>query len=69
MLLLWLSIVSMIPFDMVRLDSNRVGDDGNTKQPIMDRIIEAGKVHIILCSLCQICSNFFSSALEAYGHH
>ena len=28
MLLLWLSMVSMIPFDMVRLDSNVAGDSG-----------------------------------------
>ena len=31
MLLLWLSMVCMIPFDMVRLDSNVVGDSGGSK--------------------------------------
>ena len=48
MLLLWLSIVSMIPFDMVRLDSNVHSLTGEKRRPIMERIIDAGKV--CLCS-------------------
>ena len=43
MLLLWLSIVSMIPFDMAKLDSNAVDGDGNRRKPVMERIIDAGK--------------------------
>ena len=48
MLLLWLSIVCMIPFDMCRLDSNIKGEGDNTsvRKPVMDRIIEAGKVKL-----------------------
>ncbi len=44
MLMLWLSIVSMIPFDMVRLDSNLRSQTGEVKRPVMERIIEVGKV-------------------------
>jgi hypothetical protein len=44
MLLLWLSIVSMIPFDMVRLDSNAKSESGEIREPIMDRIFNSGKV-------------------------
>jgi len=45
MLLLWLSIIIMIPFDMSRLDGasdGSVTDDRTT--PITQRIIEFGKV-------------------------
>jgi len=45
MLLLWLSIIVMIPFDMCRLDGasdGSVTDDHTT--PITQRIIEFGKV-------------------------
>ncbi len=44
MLLLWLSIVCMIPFDMSRLDSNLRTETGEAKKPVMDRIIDTGKV-------------------------
>ena len=44
MLLLWLSMVSMIPFDMERLDSNASVDGQPAKLPIMERIINVGKV-------------------------
>ena len=44
MLMLWLSMVCMIPFDLVRLDGNLVSDDRNRREPIMDRIIKTGKV-------------------------
>lgn len=44
MLLLWLSIVCMIPFDMARLDSNIRTQTGEVKKPVMERIVEVGKV-------------------------
>ncbi|CAH1795099.1 unnamed protein product, partial [Owenia fusiformis] len=46
MLLLWLSIVCMIPFDMNRLDSNIEQQSGQKRAPIMDRILEAGKKYL-----------------------
>ncbi|XP_067938122.1 tubulin-specific chaperone D-like [Watersipora subatra] len=43
-LLLWLSMVAMIPFDLVRLD-NTLGD-GDSKLPVMDRILNIGKLYL-----------------------
>ncbi|XP_070581206.1 tubulin-specific chaperone D-like [Ptychodera flava] len=46
MLLLWMSIVSMIPFDLARLDSHARTESGQYKQPIMDRILEVAKSYL-----------------------
>ena len=48
MLLLWLSIICMIPFDMSRLDSNVRSETGEVKEPIMLRILNIGKVKCTL---------------------
>ncbi|XP_077980737.1 tubulin-specific chaperone D-like [Glandiceps talaboti] len=42
-LLLWLSIVCMIPFDMSRLDSHARTESGEYRLPIMDRILNLAK--------------------------
>ena len=42
-LLLWLSMVAMIPFDLSRLD-NTIGEGDS--QPVMDRILNITKVLI-----------------------
>ena len=47
MLLLWLSIVCMIPFDMARLDSNIRSQTGEVKKPVMERIVDIGKVNCV----------------------
>ena len=57
MLLLWLSMVCMIPFDMVRLDSNVRLQSGETKQPIMNRIIQVGMVSVYGVRLRPFLSN------------
>ena len=54
MLLLWMSMICMIPFDMSRLDSGGAGagdqqGKGLAKMPTMDRILNAAKVMIIKC--------------------
>ncbi|XP_072036691.1 tubulin-specific chaperone D-like isoform X1 [Amphiura filiformis] len=46
MLLLWLSIICMIPFDMSRLDSNVRSEVGEVREPIMLRIINASKTYL-----------------------
>ncbi|XP_064617512.1 tubulin-specific chaperone D-like [Liolophura sinensis] len=46
MLLLWMSMVCMIPFDMSRLDSHAKSNAGEVKEPIMDRIINIGKLYL-----------------------
>ena len=47
-LLLWMSIICMIPFDMAKLDSNApIDEDGRKKEPTMIRIINVGKVSLV----------------------
>ncbi|XP_038066750.1 tubulin-specific chaperone D-like [Patiria miniata] len=47
MLLLWMSIICMIPFDMSRLDSNApMDDEGRKKEPTMMRIINVAKRYL-----------------------
>ncbi|KAL8610270.1 hypothetical protein ACOMHN_062002 [Nucella lapillus] len=56
MLLLWLSMVCMIPFDLHRLDSNLPqGDGGICKQPIMERILTVCQpVMERILTICQV---------------
>lgn len=45
-LLLWMSMVSMIPFDMARLDSNVTTEGGQKRKPAMDRILDLAKLYL-----------------------
>lgn len=49
-------MVSMIPFDLVRLDNTEGG--GDNKLPVMDRILNLGKVCTVWFSL-KSCINFW----------
>ena len=49
-LLLWLSMACMIPFDLSRLDSNVKLEGGDVKKPVMDRILDIGKVGKLVIS-------------------
>lgn len=58
-LLLWLTMTCLIPFDLYRLDGN-LGSDGNhSGEPIMDRILAIAKVRkvfqIRIWSLLSFC--------------
>lgn len=53
MLLLWLSMVSMIPFDLRRLDSNLNTGDGNAKQPVMERILSIAQLYLSVGDKCR----------------
>ena len=44
MLLLWLSIACMIPFDMSRLDGTFGIEKGEKRKPVVDRIMDIAKV-------------------------
>lgn len=46
MLLLWLSIACMIPFDMSRLDGTFGSGKGERRRPVVDRIIDVAKVNM-----------------------
>ncbi|KAH3872506.1 hypothetical protein DPMN_035722 [Dreissena polymorpha] len=48
MLLLWMSMACMIPFDLSRLDSNAPQDSGDHKLPIMDRIYNAAMRYLLV---------------------
>lgn len=52
MLLLWLSVICLIPFDLYRLDGNLQSDGNNSKEPTMDRILAIAKANMwhSLCS-------------------
>lgn len=43
MLLLWLSMTCLIPFDLSRLDGHLESDCGGAREPIMDRILAIAK--------------------------
>jgi hypothetical protein len=54
----------MIPFDMVRLDSNVTTQDGQRRKPAMDRILDLAKVSMMLtrkydenCKNCMMYTN------------
>lgn len=47
MLLLWLSVTCLIPFDLARLDGNISSIEGSTRVPIMDRILTVAKVSVV----------------------
>ncbi|XP_042361024.1 tubulin-specific chaperone D isoform X2 [Plectropomus leopardus] len=46
MLLLWLSMTCLIPFDLYRLDGQLESDCGKAKKPIMDRILAIAKSYL-----------------------
>ncbi|NXC84651.1 TBCD protein, partial [Cercotrichas coryphoeus] len=48
MLLLWLSMICLIPFDLARFDGNLVSLEGQARQPTMDRILEIAKCYLVV---------------------
>uniref|UniRef100_A0A667WIG7 Tubulin-specific chaperone D n=1 Tax=Myripristis murdjan TaxID=586833 RepID=A0A667WIG7_9TELE len=46
MLLLWLSMTCLIPFDLSRLDGHLESDGGQAREPIMDRILSIAKSYL-----------------------
>ena len=54
MLLLWLSILVMIPFDLCRMDGSQVTTPTSGKSlKIVDRIFDIGKVYIGVQDKCR----------------
>ncbi len=56
MLLLWLSMTCLIPFDLYRLDGHLESDEGKARESTMDRILAIAKVSevydIFMCLFC-----------------
>lgn len=48
MLLLWLSMTCLIPFDLCRLDGNLESESGQAREPIMDRILAVAKSYLMV---------------------
>ncbi|NXM31164.1 TBCD protein, partial [Oxyruncus cristatus] len=48
MLLLWLSMICLIPFDLARFDGNLVSEGGKARQPTMDRILDMAKCYLVV---------------------
>uniref|UniRef100_A0A8D2ML80 Tubulin-specific chaperone D n=1 Tax=Zonotrichia albicollis TaxID=44394 RepID=A0A8D2ML80_ZONAL len=48
MLLLWLSMICLIPFDLARFDGNLVSLEGQARQPTMDRILDMAKCYLVV---------------------
>uniref|UniRef100_A0A8C5YCS2 Tubulin-specific chaperone D n=1 Tax=Microcebus murinus TaxID=30608 RepID=A0A8C5YCS2_MICMU len=48
MLLLWLSVTCLIPFDLSRLDGNLLTQPGQTRMPIMDRILQIAESYLVV---------------------
>uniref|UniRef100_A0A8V1AI94 Tubulin-specific chaperone D n=1 Tax=Gallus gallus TaxID=9031 RepID=A0A8V1AI94_CHICK len=48
MLLLWLSMICLIPFDLARFDGNILSEEGHTRMPTMDRILEIAKCYLVV---------------------
>ncbi|XP_060071725.1 tubulin-specific chaperone D-like [Ylistrum balloti] len=61
MLILWLSMVCMIPFDMVRLDSNVVNVSGERKRPVMDRILDVARMYLTENDKCRDAAAYLAS--------
>ncbi|KAL4659227.1 tubulin-specific chaperone D [Arapaima gigas] len=49
MLLLWLSMTCLIPFDLSRLDGHLTTETGKAREPIMDRILAIAKSYLTVC--------------------
>ncbi|XP_029293698.1 tubulin-specific chaperone D isoform X2 [Cottoperca gobio] len=48
MLLLWLSMTCLIPFDLYRLDGHLESDGGKPREPTMDRILAIAKSYLLV---------------------
>uniref|UniRef100_A0A3B4UPJ5 Tubulin-specific chaperone D n=1 Tax=Seriola dumerili TaxID=41447 RepID=A0A3B4UPJ5_SERDU len=48
MLLLWLSMTCLIPFDLSRLDGHLESDGGMAREPTMDRILSIAKSYLLV---------------------
>ncbi|KAL9833742.1 tubulin-specific chaperone D [Geothlypis trichas] len=48
MLLLWLSMICLIPFDLARFDGNLISLQGQARQPTMDRILDMAKCYLVV---------------------
>ncbi|NXJ76277.1 TBCD protein, partial [Trogon melanurus] len=48
MLLLWLSMICLIPFDLARFDGNSGSEEGHARVPTMDRILKIAECYLVV---------------------
>ncbi|XP_061556153.1 tubulin-specific chaperone D [Phycodurus eques] len=60
-LLLWLSMTCLTPFDLSRLDSNLQSEDGRGREPIMDRILAIAKSYLGVSDGCRLAASVLVS--------
>ncbi|XP_012933569.1 tubulin-specific chaperone D isoform X2 [Heterocephalus glaber] len=48
MLLLWLSVTCLIPFDLSRFDGNRGAQPGQAQMPVMDRVLQIAESYLLV---------------------
>ncbi|KAM6050827.1 tubulin-specific chaperone D isoform 1-T3 [Chlamydotis macqueenii] len=48
MLLLWLAMICLIPFDLARFDGNTASEEGRARMPTMDRILQIAKCYLVV---------------------
>ncbi|XP_010147643.1 PREDICTED: tubulin-specific chaperone D-like, partial [Eurypyga helias] len=48
MLLLWLSVICLIPFDLARFDGSIISEEGHARMPTMDRILHIAKCYLVV---------------------
>ncbi|NXS59961.1 TBCD protein, partial [Brachypteracias leptosomus] len=48
MLLLWLSMICLIPFDLARFDGTPGSEEGQARLPTMDRVLQIAKCYLVV---------------------
>lgn len=69
MLLLWLSMTCLIPFDLYRLDGNLETDGGKAREPTMDRILAIAKASLGYNLDSVLCHGYWSVSLGFAPHN
>ncbi|XP_049600639.1 tubulin-specific chaperone D isoform X2 [Syngnathus scovelli] len=60
-LLLWLSMTCLTPFDLFRLDGNLQSEDGRAREPIMERILAIAKSYLGVSDNCRLAASVLVS--------
>ncbi|XP_068193131.1 tubulin-specific chaperone D [Antennarius striatus] len=60
-LLLWLSMTCLLPFDLYRLDGNLTSSDDSITEPTMDRILAIAKSYLLAPDMCRFAASVLIS--------
>ncbi|EHB09375.1 Tubulin-specific chaperone D [Heterocephalus glaber] len=65
MLLLWLSVTCLIPFDLSRFDGNRGAQPGQAQMPVMDRVLQIAESYLLVSDKARDAAAVLVSKAEA----